>query len=154
MTKHLQTRIPGIDFVANTNRNDPKRILSNDKLTKSLVLQMAEDSAKYANHSQLDVLKRASHILRSISLKFINLNKTDFQGSVVSPGEDAPIELELFLKCFFAGTRDLNETANAQVDSLANTHAQILISNMKSDYQIEYDSKNRNADIRAGTRLD
>ena len=141
LIQHLEHDIPGIAFEANSNRNHPKRIVSNDELTKKLVMQMVEDNATQASEPQLDTLKRASTILRSISLEFLKLNPSNFKGSITSPGKDVPLELEQFITWILTGTRDLNETLNEQVKCLSNSLAQTLIGNIKSDRQAEYKAK-------------
>jgi len=110
-------------------------------LQKKLVMQMVEDNATQATEPQLDILKRASTIMRSISLEFLKLNPSNFKGSITSPGKDVPLELEQFITWILTGTRDLNETLNEQVKCLSNSLAQTLLGNIKSDRQAEYKAK-------------
>ena len=118
--KYIQRHIPSVQFLSNQNKNDTSRIGSDAEGMKTLMLQLAEDEVKHASETHMTVLRRAACILRNIALDFRKSRVTSFQGSISPNANDAPLELEMFLKWLLAGTRKLNETTNEQVDCLGN----------------------------------
>ena len=136
MKKCLLKHIPDIKFSDSENKLEPQKITTSN--LDSLLVHLAVQRANQDNETEIGILKSAAHILRKHSLEFLKGRKTYFDGSIINTSDNVPPSLKGFFRWVLAGKRNIHQHLDSQVDCQANTIAQQVLFNIKTDRQTSY----------------
>ena len=83
------------------------------------VLEIAMLKSQELNLEEMNILRKASKILRSKILEHRKIHLEDFTGSFRNTGDDMPDELQMFVKWLLCGARNLKGRRDEHMETSA-----------------------------------